>query len=189
VRRRSLILALATTLVVEACSKSAFERAHVQAVAQNPAGIELQIKTMNGSNKFRAGDLVRFEESYTSRYPGWHIEVLDGWNEASTADEVFVTDGSSIWKAEEPPLWGFICCNSRHVWLSLDPVRVTYQPTQHDDIFMANHPGCVLPMRPGRYNVYITTFRVFERDHAMTTYGGKGIAVTSENILTVEVVK
>jgi hypothetical protein len=60
---------------------------------------------------------------------------------------------------------------------------------QHDDIFIANHPGCVLPMRPGKYKVYITTFRVFDRDHAMTTYSGKGIAVTSENILTVEVVK
>jgi hypothetical protein len=43
-----------------------------------------------------------------------------------------------------------------------------------------------LPSKPGKYQVYITTERVFRRNDTTTTYTGKGVAVSS-NILTLEV--
>ncbi len=171
-----------------ACSKSAFDRAHDQAVAQNPAGVEFQIRTLDGSGKIHVGEPLLLEQLYTSKYPGWHIEILDGWNEASSFDVAFVTDGKSTWTAYSPR--GVICCDSRHVWLNLDPVQVPYRYAQTWDGFKPlRYPTAVLPYRPGKYRVYLTTHRVFSKDYSTKTYTGKGIAVTSANILSLEVLK
>jgi hypothetical protein len=43
-----------------------------------------------------------------------------------------------------------------------------------------------LPSKPGKYQLYITTERVFRRSDNTTTYHGNGIAVSS-NLLTLEV--
>lgn len=188
-KHHCLIAVFAVVLTLGACSRSPFARAHDQAVAQNPAGIELQIRTVNGSNKLRLGEPVRFEELYTSKYSGWHIEVLDGMNEASVADEVFVTDGKTTWTPSRPPRV-FVCCDSRHVRLGLDPARLPYRYAQTADGFKpVGDRSAVLPNQPGRYQMYVTTHRVFSRGYSMTTNHGKGTAVTSSNILTLEVVK
>jgi len=43
----------------------------------------LEIRTADSSNKTHVGEPVKYEELYTSKYSGWHIELLDGWNESS----------------------------------------------------------------------------------------------------------
>jgi hypothetical protein len=178
----------AFSMIVGACSKTPFERAHEQAVAHNPAGIELKIRTIDGSKTLHVGDPVRFEELYTSKYPGWHIEVLDGWNEASTAETIFVSDGKSIWNAPERPR-AIVCCDSRHVWLSLDPTRLPYWRPASNNFRSAGYRRAILPNLPGKYQLYVATERVFNQDYATATYHGKGLAVTSDNILALEVVK
>ena len=130
---------------------------------------------------------MEFEELYTSKYSGqWHIEVLEGWNEATALDIAHITDGSTTWDQPRGSL-GVVCCNSRHVWLTLDPVRIPYKLSRNR--FQYANPEwhtLNLPSKPGKYEVYVTTQRVFGRDQSTTTYEGKGASVSS-NIVTLEV--
>jgi len=179
-----------------ACSHSAFERQHEQAVAQNPPGVELEIRTRGDRKQFAVSEPVEFEELYTSKYSGlWHIEILEGLNTASNAtgsDVVHIADGSTI--LEQPrEMWaGIICCDSRHVWLSQDPTRVPYKlsatPTRANPEGLHNPEWhkLHLPSKPGKYQVYLTTQRLFGRSDSTTTYEGKGIPLSS-NVLKLEV--
>jgi hypothetical protein len=183
-----------TILCLVACSRSEFERRHEHAVLENPAGVELEIRTRDGKKHFAASEPVQFEELYTSKYSGlWHMEVLDYWNQAGVISEVVhFTDGAKTWDQPEAPHTGYICCGSRHVWLSLDPVRVPYKlftGATRSDAEAYTNPAwhtIQLPSTPGKYQVYITTVRVFGRDYSTTTYSGKGVPLSS-NILKLEV--
>jgi hypothetical protein len=162
-------------------------------VFQNPTGIELEIRTRGGKKQFSVSEPVHFEEFYTAKFPGlWHIEVIDGWNDATVGDIVHSTDGKTIWNQARIPNEGIICCESRHVWLSLDPVRIPYK--MFPDYARINLVGLsngewdklYLPTEPGRYQVYITTARVFGQSASTTTYMGKGVPISS-NVITLEV--
>lgn len=161
------------------------------AVAENPAGIELKIQTRDDRHQLAVSKLVEFEEVYSAKYPGeWQIEILDYWNEASVSTVVYVTDGVKVWS--QPRLYGIICCDSRHVWLSLDPVRLPYKLATTATRFNpegAKNPEWYtlkLPAKPGKYQLYVTTRRVYGSGYSGKTYRGKGVAVTSD-ILTLEV--
>ncbi len=190
------LFSLATILFLVACSRSEFWRQHDQAVAQNPPGVELEIRTGGDRKQFAASEPVEFEELYTSKYPGlWHIEILEGWNDASNAtgsDVVHIADGNTISNEPREKWAGIICCDSRHVWLSQDPTRVPYKlfptPTRANPEGWRNPDWhrLHLPSKPGKYQVYLTTERVFGRSDSTTTYQGKGVQVSS-NILTLEV--
>jgi len=81
------------------------------------------------------------------------------------------------------------CCDSRHVWLSLDPVRLPYEnPINTVEGAKHSAPRSIRFSKPGKYEFFVTTQRVFNRDQEMTTYSGMGYAVTSENALSVEIV-
>ena len=190
----SKVLGIAlTTLLFVACSLTEFGRLHNQAVRDNPTGIELEIRTHGGRRHFSPGEPVEFEELYTSKFSDlWHAEILDGWNEVSVSDVVHITDGNTIWSQPREPRMGFICCNSRHVWLSLDPVRVPYKlfgsPSRVSPEAYVNPEWHTLhlPSKPGNYEIYVTTVRVFGRGYSTTTYLGRGVPVSS-NALTLEV--
>ena len=69
-----------------------------------------------------------------------------------------------------PSALGIVCCDSRLVWLSTDPVRLPYRYAQTKDGFKPVGYRCtVLPNQPGKYPMYITTQRVFPRDYQYTT--------------------
>jgi hypothetical protein len=188
--------ALVTTLLFSACSHSEFQRQHERTLVQNPPGVELEIRTRGSKKQFAVSEPVEFEEFYTSKYSGlWHIEILEGWNDASNAtlsDVVHITDGSTIWSQPREKLAGIICCDSRHVWLGWDPTRVPYtlsaNPTHtnpegwHNPAWHTLH----LPSKQGKYQVYVTTERLFGRSDSTTTYMGKGGPLSS-NLLTLQV--
>ena len=169
-------------MVCVACKPSNFDLAHGRAVSENPAGVDLRIATIDGRRKFRVTEQVQIEEFYTAKYPGqWHIEVLDGWNQASVADEDYVSDGVSTSIMKLPENVGFVCCDSKHVWLSLDPVRVPYGSSREHSFIR------ILVPKPGKYQIWVTTYRVFSRDQSMKTFSGLSYATTSANSLKVEV--
>lgn len=159
---------------------------HDKAVAENPAGVELRIAISGGGTEFHVSEPVPVEEFYTAKYSGeWHLEVLDGWNEAGISDEAHVNDGST---ASLLGL-GIVCCDSRHVWLSLDPVRLPY-PNRTNTVegYKSSAARSIHFSKPGQYQFYVTTRRVFSRDQEMKTYQGLGYAATSENVLSVKIV-
>ena len=157
---------------------------------------ELEIRTRGSKKQFAVSEPVEFEEFYTSKYSGlWHIEILESWNDASNAtlsDVVHITDGSTNWSQPREKMAGIICCDSRHVWLGQDPTRVPYtlsaNPTRtnpegwHNPDWHTLH----LPSRQGKYQVYVTTERLFGRSDSTTTYMGKGVPLSS-NLLTLQV--
>jgi hypothetical protein len=178
-------------LFLIACSGSKFERQNEHAVRENPAGVELEIRTRGGREQFAQSEPVLFEEIYTSKFPGlWHIEILDSWNEAADSEIIHITDGNAIW--EKPWMYAIICCDSRHVWLSLDPVRLPYKLFANRT--SVNPEGWVnpewytlqLPNKPGKYLVYVTSARVFGYTSSTATYHGKGVPVSS-NVLKLEI--
>lgn len=182
IRRVSLLLITAGLILLSGCRETAFERAHDHAVAENPAGVELRIATIGGAKTFQLPYPVKIEELFTAKYPNqWHIEILDGWNQASVSDEADVSDGRMSFVAEEGV--GIVCCDSRHAWLDLDPLRIPSRLAQRETF---------VPIRiwePGKYEFYITSYRVFSKDQSLKTYDGRGYAVTSSNILRVEVTR
>ncbi|HTW59806.1 MAG TPA: hypothetical protein VMD99_16885 [Terriglobales bacterium] len=141
-------------------------------------------------------EAVEFEESYTSKWPGaWRIEVLEGWNVASnpsSSDMVHITDGKTVWNEPRQPLTSIICCDSRQIWLDQEPVRIPYKlsgtPTRFNPEGLANPQWQTLhlPNKPGRYRVYVTTHRVFERGSDKNPYDDAGFPVSS-NILELQV--
>lgn len=141
-----------------------------------------------GESKVRLGQPVQYEEFFTSKYPGWRIEILDGSNAASIANEVFVTVGKSPWTPKRPPL-GYVCCDSRRVWLTSDPLRIpnSYR-SGTDGLKVAGYHRFFLPDHTGIFRFYVTTYRVFNKMSSMSPFHEHGVAVTSRNILTVEVV-
>jgi hypothetical protein len=55
------------------------------------------IRTRNDRRKFAVSEPVQFEEFYTAKFAGlWHMEVIDGWNDATAADVVHISDGAAI---------------------------------------------------------------------------------------------
>ncbi len=94
-----------TPLFLFACSQSQFQRQHKQALVENPPGVELKIRTRGDRKQFAVSEPVAFAEFYTSKYTGlWHIEILEGWNDASNAtrsDIVHIAAGSTIWHQPE----------------------------------------------------------------------------------------
>jgi hypothetical protein len=175
------------TLSLVACSKTEFQRQHERAVRGNPAVVELQIRTAGGRTKYKPSELVEYEELYTSKYPGqWHVETSETPGYFGT---VYLSDGKSIWIPQGRGGYN-VCCSSKHVWLNLeDPTRLpAVRIRQKDGKITPAYRGMYLPKIPGKYQMYVTTERVFSRDESTTTYEGKGHLVTSSNILDLEVV-
>ena len=171
-----------------ACRETPFEQAHDKAVAENPAGVELHVVVVGGKRTFHVSEAVPVEEFYTAKYPGeWHLEILDGWNEAGVSDEAHLSDGTT---ARLFGMMGIICCDSQHVWLSLDPVRLPYpSPINTVEGYKSSSPRWIRFPKPGKYEFYVTTRRVFNRDQEMKTYQGLGYVVTSEDALSVRIVQ
>ncbi|ABF43383.1 hypothetical protein Acid345_4383 [Candidatus Koribacter versatilis Ellin345] len=164
-----------------ACSRSGFERENAIARSHNPVGVELHIQTKNHKREFSAGEKLQFEEFYTSKYPGqWHIEVLEGVNGPANTDVVYIFDGKRSWTSSVNQS-SIACCMTRHVWLGLEPTRVPYN-AHPEDIFGGNpeYREFAVPDTPGKYEIYLTSDRLYSRDEKTETYSGKGTRMTSD---------
>lgn len=194
-RARLLLALVLLDLSLTACSRSAFDQSHRRAIAENPPGVELEIRTRGEKEQFSVSEPVEFEELYTSKYSGlWHIEVFESTNAASNpiSDLVHIADGNST--LDQPrELWvGTVCCNSRHVWLNQEPVRIPYKlgPGR----WLLEHEGWPnpewhilrLPNKSGNYRVYLTTHRVFWSGDNKNALEDRGRPVSS-NILKLQV--
>jgi hypothetical protein len=183
VRRITATLAgLLAIVLLSACRQTAFEQEHARSLAQNPAAIELRIATVGDAKTFRLPDPVKIEEFFSATYPrNWYIETADGWNLPTVSDEAYVSDGQTSFKVGGN--YGFICCDSKHLWLDLDPLRV---PSGYEN----RETYWPIPVKkPGKYQLYIVSYRAFGWEQNLITFKVRGPALTSSNILKVEVVQ
>ena len=147
------------------------------------------IRTVNDKKIFKASEKVEFVELYTSSiWKEWHIEVLENWNESSVSDKIFISDGKQS-LALGSVTQMFICCRSRHVWLDDVQTQIPYKASSLPEYSLhVPYRWLKLPARPGKYQIYVTSHRVFGRDIKLSTPTSKGVPVTSKNILELEVV-
>ena len=201
-RRWALFGTTIASLILAGCTRTPFERQHDEAIRENPYGVTLEIRTRGNRKQFAVSEAVaianlaglvrsepiEFEEVYTAKVSGmWHIEVLDGWNDASLSRAIYVTDGKQLLHPPQP-LYGIICCDSRHVWLNPDTLRLPYKTSAVEGMTMPKEMRwykLYLPAQPGKYQVYVTTRRVYRYTDSMATYHGQGLP-TSSNILELE---
>src|SRR5581483_11782829 len=120
-------------LLMMACSKTEFQREHELALSEKPAVVELEIRTANGKTKYKPGELVEYEELYTSKYSGqWHIETSETFNfmgYAHIARDKLILPSEHISGPN-------VCCSSKHVWLSIDTTRLpTYRILKNGNPF------------------------------------------------------
>jgi len=110
---------------------------------------------------------------------------------ATSSEEAERTDAD---KAARQPRqqWVIICCDSRQIWLDQDPVRIPYKLSATATRFNPEAPPnpqwqtLHLPNKPGKYRVYVTTHRIFERGNDKNPLDDKGFPVSS-NILDLQV--
>jgi hypothetical protein len=170
------------------CSRSQFEKDHDQAVRQNPMDVTMELRVVGGATTIHASETLRLEQIYTAKYGNYQIEVLDNANDASLSEEAAIFDGTKMrWEA----LTGRFatCCQSRHVWLTLEPTPIPYRLGNPHDVFGQTQPFRRLKLPVGTHQVYVRSRRVFRDEKLIKTYSGQGLVVVAKNILTIRVIE
>ncbi len=133
-----------------ACSKSDFQHQHDIAVGQNPALVELELRTAGDKTKYKPGEIVEFEELYTSKYPGqWHIESSESFNFMGYAHIAYRKSILQPQHLSGPN----VCCFSKHVWLSLDTTHLPTFRSRISSIDLAKHAREISGVRDDRAGV------------------------------------
>lgn len=185
---------LVVVAILSSCyrAKSAFELENKNARSRNPEGVDLQMRTKGDTHNFVAGCVVQVEEFYTAEEAGeWLIEILDGWNVAGGTDVVNISDGTSSWRITSP--YGIVCCDSWHRWLTTTPTRIpnydAYLDHRNDEVKPNRiYLEFTAPSKPGAYQFYVTSERLFSHNEDTPHYTDKGRLMAS-NLVTIYVTK
>lgn len=148
--------------------RTAFERQHARAEAMNPPWLTVRITTRDNRREYREGEPIVVVPHFSSaaRYK-YRIDVAEGWSRATLFDTLHISDG------QLRPLnpYAIVCCATHKIGLDDEP----YSP-----------PAGVLTLKPGDYELYLTSRRVFKWD-AAPTYEQSSFEVAS-NLLKLRVV-
>jgi len=149
--------------------RNQFEREHLRAEAANPKGLRIEIATADNRSEYREDELIYIVPHFSSaiRYR-YKVETSEG-KSASAVDYFHISNGQVALRN----LVGIFCCFSRLVGLDDEPYS----------------PSTVTPLKlpPGRYEVYLTTRRVFAWDIGSEEYTPSSFEVAS-NLLKIRVV-
>jgi len=149
--------------------KTSFEWEHERAEAANPRWVRVEIRTTDNRREYREKEPIyivpRFSSAVSHMYK---IEVAEA-KSVSAVDFLHISDGEVVPRN----LVGIVCCFSRLVGL--------------DD--EAYTPSTVTPLKlpPGRYEIYLTTRRVFTWNVGPGEYAPSSSEVAS-NLLKIRVV-
>ncbi len=153
--RRRIAIAAATVIVLVGVvvgidiairPKTPFEWQHARAEAMNPQGLSVELTTADKRTTYHDGEPIIFVAHFssTARYR-YKADVADGSSVAAASDLLHISTGQSI-----SNMRGVACCSSRLVGLDGTPFNVATNIT--------------LNLRPGRYEIYLTSSRVFKWD-------------------------
>jgi|HubBroStandDraft_4_1064222.scaffolds.fasta_scaffold17240_2 hypothetical protein len=148
---------------------SQFEWQHLHAEAANPKWLKVEITTADKRSQYRENEPIYIVPHFSSsvRYK-YKIEIAEGESE-SAVDYLHISNGQVVPRN----LVGIFCCFSRLVGLDDEPYS----------------PATVTPLKlsPGRYEIYLTTRRVFTWDVGPEEYSPSSFEVAS-NLLRIRVV-
>jgi len=158
--------ALAWTI---ASHKTPFEREQANAEAGNPHWLEINLDTADHRRTYKEGEIIAFTVGYSSAVRQlYKLETADGGSTITLTDRLHFSDGRS-----EPTGFAVVCCGSRIVKLNDEPYVV--------------HPYRRFVLAPGKYQIYLTTQRVFPWDIEAGVYRPSEWT-TASNMLKVRVI-
>jgi hypothetical protein len=148
---------------------SQFEWQHQHAESANPKWLKVEIRTADNRSRYRDNEPIYIVPHFSSsvRYK-YKIEIAEGESE-SAVDYLHISNGRVVPRN----LVGIVCCFSRLVGVDDEPYS----------------PATVTPLKlpPGRYEIYLTTRRVFSWDVGSGEYSPSSFEVAS-NLLRIRVV-
>jgi hypothetical protein len=161
-----LSVVLGVTLLTRPKTPFEWEQAHAEAL--NPRWVLVEITTADNRREYRESEPIFVTPHFSSAKPYMYkIEVMEGWGPAAV-EFLHISN----WQ-QSPRMYGFICCDSRLIGLDEKPYS----------------PRTIPPLRlpPGRYEVYVTSRRVFTWDKGPKEYVPSTFQVAS-NMLKIRVV-
>lgn len=126
-----------------ACKKTPFAREQAGAEAKNPRGLSIHIDTPGGRRQYRESEFIAVVTSYSSAVPHqYKVDIAEQSSVAVMTDMLHIDDRRDI--RLKP---GIACCASILVPLDREPYVV--------------QPQTRFRLKPGDYEMYLTTRRVF----------------------------
>jgi hypothetical protein len=138
------ILLLLLLAILHGCPKTPFEQAQARAEAGNPHWLQIELDTSDGKRNYKESELIHFTVKYSSAVSSlYKAEVAEGSSGVAATDLLHLSDGRKMGMH----VYGIVCCSSRLIGLNDDPY--IYQPQLR------------LLLKPGTYQMYLTTHRIF----------------------------
>jgi len=166
----TFVLFILLLAVLRGCPKTPFERAQSRAEAGNPHWLSIEVDTADTRHKYKESEFVAFTVSYSSAVGKlYKAEIAEGASTVAATDVLHLSDGRDV------PLniFGIVCCDSRLIGLNDDPY--IYRPKLR------------IHLKPGTYEMYVTTHRVFPWDISPAVYEPSEWE-TASNLLKVRIV-
>lgn len=161
-----LVAALVWTL---ASHKTPFEQEQANAEAANPHWLEINLDTADHRRTYKESEILAFTVGYSSAVRElYKLETADGGSTITLTDRLHFSDGKT-----EPMAFGVVCCGSRIVKLNDEPYVV--------------HSFRRFVLTPGKYQIYMTTQRVFPWDIEAGVYRPSEWT-TASNMLNIRIV-
>jgi hypothetical protein len=149
--------------------RNQFEWQHLHAEAANPIWLKVEITTADNRTQYREGEPIYIVPHFSSSVPyKYKIETAEGESE-SAVDYLHISNGQVVPRN----LIGIFCCFSRLVGLNGE----VYSPATHTP----------LNLQLGRYEIYMTTRRVFMWNVGSAEYSPSSFELAS-NLLRIRVV-
>ncbi|HYM77236.1 MAG TPA: hypothetical protein VE377_14780 [Candidatus Dormibacteraeota bacterium] len=162
-----VLLALA---VVTGCHKTPFEQEHFNAEAGNPHWLEIDLDTADHRRTYKESESFGFAVGYSSAVRElYKLEIAEGSSTIVFTDRLHISDG----QVESMHAYGVVCCSSRIIGLNDEPYVV--------------HAQRRFRLKPGTYQVYMTTRRVFPWDITSGVYQPSDW-VSASNLIKINVV-
>lgn len=165
----ALVLAAALlTVALIARSKTPFEREQAHAVDMNPPWISVEIRTVDNRREYREGEPITLVAGFSSAKPYvYKIQTAEEWS-PSANETIHLSNGKSVIR---PGRFG--CCFSHLMGMDEEP----YRP----------HKMILPPLPPGKYEIYVTSRRVYKWEEGPLVYQPSSMQVAS-NLLKISVV-
>jgi hypothetical protein len=152
-------------------SKTPFEREQARAEAMNPGSVLVEITTDDNRREYRESEPIFVMAHFSSTMPyQYKIETAEGRSGSIAFDLLHLSDGRQRFLNQ----MGFECCDSHLAGLYEEP----YTPPR---------TRTPLHLAPGKYEIYLTSRRVFRWDAAPKEYQPSSFQVAS-NLLKIRVV-
>jgi hypothetical protein len=166
----TFVIFLLFLAALRGCPKTPFEQVQSRAEAGNPHWLSIDLDTADKRHKYKESEFVAFTVSYSSAVGKlYKAEIAEGTSTVAATDVLHLSDGRDMWLN----IFGIFCCSSKLIGLNDDPY--VYRPKLR------------IHLKPGTYEMYVTTHRVFPWDVTAAVYEPSEWE-TASNLLKVRVV-